>query len=32
MTGDYLTSYGISPELDIQKINDLGLKVRTIAP
>jgi biotin synthase len=32
MTGDYLTSYGISPELDIKNINDLGLKVRTIAP
>ncbi len=27
MTGDYLTSYGISAELDIKEINDLGLKV-----
>jgi len=28
MTGDYLTSYGITPELDIKNINELGLKVK----
>ncbi len=27
MTGDYLTSYGISAEQDIKKINELGLRV-----
>ena len=28
MTGDYLTSYGISPELDIKMISELGLNVK----